>query len=57
MITQMEKIETAFNSIYKAMAELRKLYNDSETSISEMDNIYERASLLNNTDFLQSITE
>lgn len=54
--TQMEKIEKAKKNLQNAIAELKKLYNDSETSLREMAEIIDYARILNNTDFIRTIT-
>lgn len=55
--TQMEKIEKAKKNFQNAIAELKKLYNDSETSLCEMAEILDYARLLDHTDFSKTITD
>ncbi len=55
--TQMEKIEKAMKKLDNALADLRKLYNEPETSLCEMAKISDYARLLNYTDFERTITD
>lgn len=50
------EIESAKRNIQNAIAELKKLYNDRETSLREMFEIAEYAKLLDITDFTETIT-
>ena len=50
------EIESAKRSISNAIAELKRLYNDNETSLREMFEIAEYAKLLDITDFTETIT-
>lgn len=56
MTTQMEKIENAKKRLDRAIGDLKKLYNDSETSLNEMAKIMDMARLLDITDFTKTIT-
>lgn len=57
MITQMEKIEKAKEKAYRAIADLRRLYNNYETSLYEMDKIMDIAREFDALDFVKTITE
>lgn len=54
---QMEKIENAIKKLQTAISELKKLYNDSETSLCEMAKILNYARSLDDTDFSRTITD
>lgn len=51
-----EQIKNAKQKLQDAIAELKRLYNDRKTSICEMAEIMNYASLLNRTDFVRTIT-
>lgn len=55
--TQMEKIEKAKQKIDNALADLRKLFNEPETSLNEMAKIAEYARILDTIDFTKTITD
>lgn len=51
------KINEAMKKINEAICELKNLYNDDETPLYIMCKISDKARLLNNTDFLKTITD
>ena len=51
------EIKSAKRNLQNAITELKKLYNDDEISLYEMAEIWNYAKLLNNTDFIKTITD
>lgn len=51
------KINESMKKINEAICELRNLFNDDNTSLYIMCKISDYARLLNNTDFLETITD
>jgi len=51
------KINEIKNTISAQFTELKKIYNDTDTSLNEMALIMDYARLLNVSDFVKTITE
>lgn len=56
-MTQETKIQTEIDAIGKALANLKRIYNEKETSMQDMYKIMEFARLLEVTDFTASICD
>ena len=52
-----EQIKNAKQNMWNAIAELKRLYNDRETSLKEMADIANFARVLDTLDFTKSITD
>ena len=52
-----ERIKENMSAINNALSELKRIYNDKETSIPEMQKIMEYMRLLDVTDFTKTITD
>lgn len=54
--TMEERIKENITAINNALSELKRIYNDKETTMSEMYKIMEYMRLLDITDFTETIT-
>ena len=55
--TNIEKIDSEIAKIHKAINTLRKMWNDENMSMNDMQHIMDEARLLDITDFSGTITQ